>query len=325
MIKSIAGIGVLSSLGKTQGNALYDALEKYKKAYSDLADIQQQLQNKKDRTADDETKFKQASAACNNLRKDVENLVRAYDKLHNDPNKIDEYILDERVNDDFKAREKALRDYVASTYGAQAKIGEFKNGYRELLITIDNGDGTFTEAKASIDNLGTSIVTTATKTGTATSKFSAAFNALGAKTKELWTYAAARFGVDEIIQAVRQGIEYVREIDSALTELKKVTDETDATYDAFLQTMSKTGSVIGSTVSDLTTMAAEWARLGYSLEEAGMLAESTAILLNVSEFDDATEASEALISTMQAFQYTADESQHVVDILNEVGKFIAPR
>ena len=325
LIKSIAGNGVLSSLGKTQGNALYDALEKYKKAYSDLADIQQQLQNKKDRTADDETKFKQASAACNNLRKDVENLVRAYDKLHNDPNKIDEYILDERVNDDFKAREKALRDYVASTYGAQAKIGEFKNGYRELLITIDNGDGTFTEAKASIDNLGTSIVTTATKTGTATSKFSAAFNALGAKTKELWTYAAARFGVDEIIQAVRQGIEYVREIDSALTELKKVTDETDATYDAFLQTMSKTGSVIGSTVSDLTTMAAEWARLGYSLEEAGMLAESTAILLNVSEFDDATEASEALISTMQAFQYTADESQHVVDILNEVGKFIAPR
>ena len=55
------------------------------------------------------------------------------------------------------------------------------------------------------------------------------------------------------------------------------------------------------------------------MEEAGRLAESTAILLNVSEFEDATTASEALISTMQAFQYTADESQHVVDILNEVG------
>ena len=42
-------------------------------------------------------------------------------------------------------------------------------------------------------------------------------------------------------------------------------------------------------------------------------------MLNVSEFEDATEASEALISTMQAFQYTAKDSQHVVDILNEVG------
>lgn len=61
-----------------------------------------------------------------------------------------------------------------------------------------------------------------------------------------------------------------------------------------------------------------WARLGYSIEEAGQLAESTAILLNVSEFDNATDASEALISTMQAFGYAADESMHVVDILNEV-------
>ena len=55
------------------------------------------------------------------------------------------------------------------------------------------------------------------------------------------------------------------------------------------------------------------------MSESAKLAESTAILLNVSEFSDATEASEALISTMQAFQYTADESVHVVDILNEVG------
>ena len=117
---------------------------------------------------------------------------------------------------------------------------------------------------------------------------------------------------------MRKGIGYVREIDKALTELKKVTNETDEAYANFLQDMAKTGSVIGSTVSDLTTMASEWARLGYSMEEAGRLAKSTAVLLNVSEFKDATTASEALISTMQAFQYTADQSMHVVDILNEV-------
>ena len=65
-------------------------------------------------------------------------------------------------------------------------------------------------------------------------------------------------------------------------------------------------------------------KCGYSMQESAQLAESTAILLNVSEFTDATEASEALISTMQAFGYAADESQHVVDILNEVG-FKMPR
>ena len=62
-----------------------------------------------------------------------------------------------------------------------------------------------------------------------------------------------------------------------------------------------------------------WARLGYSIEDSAKLAESTAILLNVSEFESATDASQALISTMQAFGYVSEDSQHVVDVLNEVG------
>ena len=56
-------------------------------------------------------------------------------------------------------------------------------------------------------------------------------------------------------------VTYVREIDSALTELKKVTNQTEAEYREFLQTMSQTASVTGSTVKDLTSSAADWARL----------------------------------------------------------------
>lgn len=295
---------------------LKDKFQAYEAAYARLEAVYNRLQGINP-TANDEADFKQASAACNSFRKDVEKLIASYNKLHNDPNFVNEMELTD-FDDSLQNRQKVLTDYVEAMYGSKAKIGDFKNNYRELIFTIDNGDGTFTEAKASIDSLGSSIVETAGDTKKATSKIEASFNAIKSKTKELWVYAASRLGVDEIIQQVRQGIQYVREIDSALTELKKVTSETDATYDAFLQHMSKTGSVIGSTVADLTTMAAEWARLGYSLEEAGMLAESTAILMNVSEFNDATAASEALISTMQAFGYAAEDSEHVVDILNEV-------
>ena len=66
-------------------------------------------------------------------------------------------------------------------------------------------------------------------------------------------------------------------------------------------------------------MAAEWAKVGYSITEATELAESTAILLNVSEFEDAETASEALISTIQAFGYAAEDSMDVIDIMNEIG------
>lgn len=293
---------------------LTDAVSKYEATWSRLQTLYATLQSMPNPTKDDEASFKAASAECNRLGKEVEKLINAYNKMNSDPTKVGS-----RALVDYNNRVKELQDYVADTHGKHAVIDGFRNNYNELLFTINNGNGTFTKAKVAVDNLRASIVETNGDTEKATSRLGKAWSDLTNKFKGLWTYAAARFGIDEIIQQIRNGVQYVREIDSALTELKKVTNETGATYDAFLQKMSKTAGVVGSTVKDLTTMAAEWARLGYTLEEAGQLAESTAILLNVSEFDDATQASEALISTMQAFQYTADESGHVVDILNEVG------
>ena len=55
------------------------------------------------------------------------------------------------------------------------------------------------------------------------------------------------------------------------------------------------------------------------MEEAHTLATSTQILMNVSEFEDVSKATDTLISAVQAFKYTAEESMDVVDILNTIG------
>ena len=94
-------------------------------------------------------------------------------------------------------------------------------------------------------------------------------------------------------------------------------------YDNFLNTAAKTADKVGSTVKDIVSSTADWARLGYSMEEAAHLAESTSILLNVSEFSSIEEATSALTSTLQAFGYTAENSMHVVDVLNQVGNNFA--
>ena len=41
--------------------------------------------------------------------------------------------------------------------------------------------------------------------------------------------------------------------------------------------------------------------------------------MNVSEFTDISTATDSLISSIQAFKYTAEESMDVVDILNTIG------
>ena len=294
-------------------------LSEYQDALQKLVTLKNKLDTKGSLTKEEFVDFDLLANKCNKYARELETVIKKTEELR-DGEEVDKSgRVDGGIDlSDITARESALKQFVEVNYKAIASIGDFDKKSNTLNFTLKNGDGTIRQMKASFDAVRTSIVATAGGAKQATSGFGAFFDSIASKSKELWVYAASRFGVDEVIQVVRQGVEYVREIDTALTELKKVTNETDATYDAFLQTMSKTAGAVGGTVSDLTTMAADWSKLGYSIEEAGKLAESTAILLNVSEFSDANAASEALISTMQAFQYTAEDSQHVVDILNEV-------
>lgn len=216
----------------------------------------------------------------------------------------------------------AMREFANQAGFGAAKLIEFNDAERTATFEIKNGKGQISQLTVEYDSATNSLGRYTAKTKEAESDTKKFLNSLKHSFGNVARYLASFGSVYRLFAMIKQGIQYVKEIDSALTELKKVTNATDAEYNKFIKTMSKTASVVGSTIKDLTTMSAEWARLGYSMEEAGKLAQSTAVLLNVSEFTDATKASEALISTMQAFQYTADQSMHVVDVLNEVGELL---
>ena len=131
-------------------------------------------------------------------------------------------------------------------------------------------------------------------------------------------------GLSRVMGQIRQGIQYVKEIDTALTELKKVTDETDATYKRFLQTASQASSEIGSTIVDFTNATADFARLGYSITEATDLAKAASIYKNVGDgINSVSDASESIISTMKAFGIEANDAIGIVDRFNEVGNNFA--
>ena len=239
------------------------AVKKLTDAYERLVNAQKAFKVGEDLTTDagkaKVDAFKKAQLECNKYARELGNIVDASKKL--EANGFESSPLDDSFTDDFAGRKAALKDYVATIEGADTANAYFKNGFNQMVFTVKNVDGTFTTMTASINAARTAIVATAGDTKNATSSFMSFVSSVGSKFKELWVYTASRLGVDEIIQAVRTGITYIRDIDAALTELKKVTNETDAAYDQFLQNMSKTAGTIGSTVAELTTMAAEWARL----------------------------------------------------------------
>lgn len=125
-------------------------------------------------------------------------------------------------------------------------------------------------------------------------------------------------------QALQQMVTAVIDVDTAMTELRKVTDETEATYSRFLDTAVSRSKELGATVSDTVTATADFARLGYNIEDASQLADAAIVYKNVGDgIEDISEASESIISTMQAFGIAAEDSMLVVDKFNEVGNNFA--
>ena len=116
----------------------------------------------------------------------------------------------------------------------------------------------------------------------------------------------------------------VTRLDTAMTELKKVTDETDATYNTFFSNAATQAKQIGTTMSNYITSTADFARLGYSLEDSEELATVASVYFNVADgISTIDEASQSVISTMKAFDVQVNESMGIVDLFNEVSNNFA--
>lgn len=144
------------------------------------------------------------------------------------------------------------------------------------------------------------------------------------KTKEIFTYFSGSSIIFKFFNELRRGIQYVRDIDLALTELKKVTDETEETYDKFLQTAAKTGARLGTTISAVTEATATFAKLGYSMEQASKMAEAAIVYKNVGDNIASTgDAADSIISTLKGFGLEASQAMSIIDKFNEVGNRFA--
>lgn len=127
------------------------------------------------------------------------------------------------------------------------------------------------------------------------------------------------------VMAVRDMITNVVNLDTAMTELKKVTDETDATYEKFFSGAADRAREIGATVTDTITATADFARLGYDIDQASALADAALVYKNIGDgIENISDASDSIISTMMAFEdLEGRDPMRIVDAFNELGKLIA--
>ena len=119
--------------------------------------------------------------------------------------------------------------------------------------------------------------------------------------------------------ALRIVYQNVVEIDTAVTELRKVSEYTGKSLEKYMGRAAEQAQKLGISISDYVNSTADWKRLGYSDEDAENLATYSTLLKNVGDnIDDVNTSSSYLISTLQGFGLLAKDAESVVDQIDKV-------
>ncbi len=127
--------------------------------------------------------------------------------------------------------------------------------------------------------------------------------------------------INSVQRGLRDIVTQVSEVDKAMTELKKVTEQTDSGYDNILNQSSRTATEIGTQVNDVVSATADFLRLGFEVPESQGLAKAALMYKNIGYgINTVEDATESLTSTIKAFDdIDGADAMEVIDKFNEVG------
>lgn len=205
-------------------------------------------------------------------------------------------------------RATKLEDSIAN----KSKYSWLIDSLNGIKASAAGCEGDVTDLSARLSNLEVEASRCGATTETLGQKLSRLF-------KEHFQTAIAMAGVAMVKQGLREVYDNVVEIDDAMVELRKVTNESENAYSQFSDRAAKTARDLGASISDYISATADWSRLGYNMPDAEELARVSTLLKNVGDgIESITDASSYMTSVLKGFDLVAEDAQKVADLVNEV-------
>lgn len=217
--------------------------------------------------------------------------------------------LDNRLHLDNLIRElQKYKDSLTSAFNGS----EYEQEYERILAMLKDSSTYFKAGEQAVENFKNACYKAGLETETLGQKLSRLF-------KEHFQTAIAMAGVAMVKQGLREVYNNVLELDTVVTELKKVSKMTGDEMNEYLDRTATNARELGANISDLVSSTADWKRLGYTDKDSEELARVSALMANVGDqIDNATTASSYLISAMQGFGLVADDAERLLDCMNQI-------
>lgn len=129
---------------------------------------------------------------------------------------------------------------------------------------------------------------------------------------------AQYLSLQDIIRYVQTLARNVVQIDTALTELRKVSDASTSRLSKSFEQSAETAQELGRSITDVINSTADWSRAGFDVDAAEELARVSTLYQNVGDNIDVATANEHLVSALRGFHKGAEDAERIVDVYNDV-------
>ena len=209
---------------------------------------------------------------------------------------------------------------VAATLDAaniQKQLNAISQKYSKIKIDLDVNTNTLNQATNSLNNLRENIK----GAGTAAESTS---QSIGDIITKVTKFGAATLVINEFRKAIMDGYEAVKDLDASVTEYRKVSDLTDAQMKDFIVDARELGLTVARTADEMVEAATEFKKMGNDDSTSLILGQQAVMFQNIAdEAISAGDSASFINSQMKAFNFTASETIHILDAVNEVANNFA--
>ncbi len=268
------------------------------------------------------------------------NLRTAIEKLgtRDEPVKIDIDVdkasLQEKLNAACKDMEIPV-DFKIDSEDIASKIKAAVDNIQDIELDLKVNTDSVREAvnnsidriEPDIDNTGlTNLQQILHGVNSAGSQTQSVFSSLGGTFKEAFSaYSLANLmqdGIYKIVNAGKEAISTVKELNDSITSLEMATGESYDTVKQMMSQYNEMGQELGAVTTDIAEGADSWLRQGKTVQETNQLLKDSMVLSKVSDLS-AADSTQYLTSAMNGYKVAAEDVMGIVDKVSQVDLYSA--
>ena len=192
------------------------------------------------------------------------------------------------------------------------------------FVVSANTNKLLNEATANTRTLETAVKTVKSSASGATTQMSSFGGSIKNMLSAMGIFVSVQTIMRNFFNSLKEGIQDIKELDTAMRDLRKVAQGTEEQLSAFTSVANEMAKEVGASTDDIIKATEYYSKLGQTLDVASESAKNATIFKNIGDFDSIDDASKALITIQRAFNQfesmdNAEAMINIMDVANEVG------